>query len=312
MKKTASRKKPRRLLPNDSIRLVAPASPFDVKLLNSGMAVIRKLGYEPVVERCEFQRGGYLAGEDRDRARRLTAALQEESTAAVWCIRGGYGVGRLLRWLDLRALRAHPKLLIGFSDITALLLSLSCPGGFVTIHGPVVTQLSTQTRSSLSWLRRLLTDPGLREPMPLGKMRTVRGGRAEGPLLGGNMAVLTSLVGTSHFPRLAGSVLFLEDTGEASYELDRLFQQLWASGGLTGVSGLVIGSLQGCRPSGCRPIAPRTALEGLARQLNVPCLSGAAAGHQNRNMALPMGARVGLDADRGTLTLLEPAVAQSK
>ncbi len=313
MEKKDTRKKPLPLQPNDRIRLVAPASPFDVKLMQAGREVIRKLGFEPLVDRAEFQRGGYLAGGDRDRARRLTEAFLEEDTAAVWCIRGGYGTGRLLPLLDPAAIRARPKLFIGFSDITALLMGFSSPArGFVSIHGPVVTQLSTQTRISLSWLRRLLTDPELRGPMPLGKLRTIRGGRAEGPLLGGNMATLASLVGTPHFPSLRGSVLFLEDTGEAAYELDRLFLQLHSSGSLEGIRGLLIGSLEGCKPSGTRPIAPRTALEGLSREFGVPCLSGAQAGHQRRNMALPMGARVLLDADRGTLCLQEPAVARTK
>src|SRR5512143_627292 len=133
--------RPEPLKRGDRVRLIAPASPFDLGLFRAGQQVLEGLGLVPVVSRGEFARDGFLAGSDQRRAENLKRALQQDDTKAVWCIRGGYGTARLLSLLDLSRLRQHPKLLVGFSDVTSLLLQLARAGGFVTIHGPVVTQL---------------------------------------------------------------------------------------------------------------------------------------------------------------------------
>ncbi len=299
--------KPLRLEKGDRVRLVAPAGPFDPRLLEAGQRVLAGLGLVPVVDGQEFAREGFLAGADRARARRLTAALGEETTQAVWCIRGGYGTARLLRWLDLPALRRHPKLLVGFSDVTALLVQLASPGGFVTIHGPVITQLPRLLIVHLRWLASLLF--GMQTPgeVPLGATRTLVPGKVEGRLMAGNLSTLVSLAGTSFAPDLRGAVLCLEDVNEQAYRLDRLFWQLASAGLLAGVRGIVLGDLVGCTPGGGRHSARRV-LEEAVSALRLPSVSGRGFGHGRRNLALPIGARVRLDAGAGTLRLLEPAV----
>ena len=300
--------KPDRLRRGDRVRLIAPASPFDPGLLRAGQRVIEGLGLVPVVSRGEFAREGFLAGSDQRRAEELKWALQEEDTQAVWCIRGGYGTARLLPLLDLPRLRRQPKLLIGFSDVTALLLQLARPGGFVTIHGPVIIQLPRLPATDLRWLKALLFETRAPQRLPLGRTHTLVPGKAEGSLVAGNLSILASLAGTRFAPDLRGAVLCLEDVNEEAYRLDRLFWQIESAGMLKRSRGIVVGELAGCKLEGAGSHSARRVLERAVTALGLPALSGAAFGHGRRNLALPVGVRVRLDAGARTLTLLEPAV----
>lgn len=299
---------PPRLKRGDRIRLIAPASPFDDGLFEAGRQAIEGLGLVPVVHGQAYAREGFLAASDRRRAAELTSALLEEGTRGVWCIRGGYGTARLLPLLDLPRLLRHPKLLVGFSDVTALLLQLARPGGFVTIHGPVVTQLSRLPARDRDWLRALLFGPGAPRRVPLGRTRTLVAGRAEGRLLAGNLSILASLAGTPYAPDLRGALLCLEDVNEPAYRLDRMLWQLASAGILDGVRGVVLGELVGCKPAGEGRHSARRVLERAVTTLGRPAVSGAAFGHGQRNLALPMGVRAELDTEARSLTLLEPAV----
>jgi muramoyltetrapeptide carboxypeptidase len=292
----------------DRIRLVAPASPFDRKLFERGVKALERLGFRPLFDRAEYKRDGFLAGGDRERAARLRRALLEPESRAVWCIRGGYGTARLLGHLDLPRLRKRPKVLVGFSDVSALLLNLSVPGGYITFHGPVITQLGSVPAAAQNWLVRLAQTATAGGRVPLGRVRTLTRGKAGGRLIGGNLSVLTSLVGTPYIPKLAGAILFIEDTGEEAYRLDRLFTQLGQAGVLAGVRGVVLGSLYGCVPAGGGRHAARTVLERAVTGLGVPAISGASFGHIPRNLALPMGVAASLNATTGVLTVSEPAV----
>ena len=300
--------KPDLLRRGDRVRLIAPASPFDLGLFRAGRQVLEGLGLVPVVGRGEFAREGFLAGSDQRRAEKLTRALEEEDTRAVWCIRGGYGTARLLPLLDLPRLRRHPKLLVGFSDVTALLVQLTRPGGFVTIHGPVITQLPRLPATDLRWLQALLFGTRAPRRLPLGRTRTLVPGKVEGTLVAGNLSTLASLAGTRFAPDLCGALLCLEDTGEEAYRLDRLFWQLVSAGMLKRCRGIVVGELAGCKPEGAGRHSARRVLERAIAALGLPALSGAAFGHGRRNLALPLGVRARLDAGARTLTLLESAV----
>ena len=300
--------KPARLRQGDRVRLIAPASPFDLDLFRSGKTVLEGFGLVPVVDKGEFSRDGFLAGDDERRANALTVALCEEDTRAVWCIRGGYGTARALPLLDLPRLRRHPKLLVGFSDVTSLLVQLARPGGGVAVHGPVVTQLSKLPPTDLRWLETLLFDPAAPRRVPLGRTRTLVPGEAEGRLMAGNLSVLASLAGTPFAPDLRGAVLCIEDANEAAYRLDRLLWQVISAGLMTQVCGVVLGELVGCKPEGAGRHSARSVVERAVAALGLPAISGAAFGHGCRNVALPLGVRVRLDAGAGTLTQLETAV----
>jgi muramoyltetrapeptide carboxypeptidase len=303
--------KPLALHAGDRIRLVAPASPFDRKKLEAGVAVLSRLGFVPKVHRCAWKKAGYLAGSDHERGESLLESMRDPACDAVWCIRGGYGTTRLLPHFNPKELLARPKVLVGFSDVTALLLQLSKPKGVVTIHGPVVTQLPEVPEKALRWLTKVLCEPHPAGEVPWGQLRTIHRGTATGRLLGGNLSILASMVGTPFFPPLDGAILFLEEVGEQAYRLDRMFEQLLQSGSLKRISGLLLGSLAGCSPAGRGKYSARAVLERRASELKIPTASGADFGHQPRNFALPEGINAELNATRGTLTLLEPAVRSS-
>jgi muramoyltetrapeptide carboxypeptidase len=292
----------------DRVKLVAPASPFEKSHFERGVKAIKKLGFEPVYDRAEFKRAGFLAGSDEERARRLGRALLDPDVTAVWMIRGGYGSARLLPRLKWKLLHRYPKVLIGFSDATALLMALTVPGGYVSIHGPVVNQLPRVPVPVRRWLLKLVTQPKPAGRVPLGSLKTLVPGKINGFLMGGNLATLASLAGTPHFPELAGSILFIEDTGEEAYRLDRMFNQLVQAEVLKNVFGVVIGTLKGCKPAGGGRYGARKTLEKAVSELGVPAVSGASFGHIDRNVALPMGVMARLDAGKRTLTVLEPAV----
>jgi muramoyltetrapeptide carboxypeptidase len=289
-----------------------------VDRLEAGLAVLRSEVLPPQTT-SEISlagnvgaRAGYFAGDDPTRLAALQAALADPEIDALVCARGGYGLTRLIGSLDPARLRAAPKLLVGFSDVTALLAWSLAGAGLVGIHGPVVTQLASLAAEDRERLGLMLTgeDPGA---LVAEAGAVLRGGCVEGPLIAANLEVLRSLVGTRFMPDLAGCVLALEEVGERPYRVDRMLTQLLTSGALRGVRGVALGQLHGCEePASGNPDSPTAeavALERLAT-LGVPVVTGFQFGHApERNAALPFGALVRLDADNGALYMLE-AVAE--
>jgi muramoyltetrapeptide carboxypeptidase len=283
------------LHPNDPVAVVAPCGPFDRPTFERGLAVLASR-YRPVFTERIFQAHRYLAGSDEARAAELQQALDDPQLKAVFLARGGYGAMRLLPALRLGA----PKPLVGFSDATAFHLAMQAQG-WRTLHAPVLTQLGTQPADVVARLFDLLEG---RSVAPLPGSRTVVPGIAEGPLIGGNLSVLTRLVGTPYFPSLRGAVLLLEDVGERPYRLDRMWTHLQLAGVLDGVAGLVLGDFTGCEEKDASYSAAQV-LDDLAQALGVPCAAGFAIGHGSLNFPVPLGARVRLDADRQALSVVE-------
>jgi len=254
-------------------------------------------------------RAGYFAGDDASRLAALQAALADPDIDAIICARGGYGLTRLIARLDPARLAAAPKLLVGFSDVTALLAWAHASVGLCSVHGPVLAQLGEIDEDDRERLAVMLAgeDPGA---LAAESGAVLVGGCVEGPLFAGNLEVLRSLVGTRFMPALAGCVLALEEVGERPYRIDRALTQLLASGALRGVRGVAVGQLVACEePASGNPESPdaeAVVLERLAL-LGVPVVTGFPFGHARaRNAALPVGARVRLDAEHGALYLLEP------
>lgn len=316
----ASRKPPR-LRAGDKVALVAPAGFYadqlDFQLVTEA---ITAMGLVPVPQPHWKDRFGYLAGTDRDRAADLNAAFADRSIRAVMAMRGGWGSQRLLPFLDWATIRANPKLLVGFSDITALHLAIQARAGFPTIHGP--TAGSSWSKYSYAAFRDLAFDgklPLYRNPIAeqdrlvqrQGRTQTLRPGKASGKLLGGNLTVLASLTGTPWLPDFSDAILFLEDTDEAPYRIDRLLTQIGQAGILRRVAGVVFGQCTNCKPSdGSTSLF--TLDEVLAQHLTplgVPVYTGAMFGHIDNQFSLPVGCRAEIDADAGTIQLLELPVA---
>jgi muramoyltetrapeptide carboxypeptidase len=292
--------KPEALRPGAAISLVAPAGPFDRPSFDRGLAVL-SARYDVRFDEGLFAQARYLAGDDAHRRHALRSAF-EGPAEGIFCARGGYGSMRLLPSLDLPSLPHKP--LVGFSDITALHLALQAHGR-VSIHGPVLTQLGRQAADVSDRLWHLLesTEPA----PPLFATETFVPGIAEGPLLGGNLSVLTRLLGTPFLPDLHGAILLLEDVGERPYRLDRMWTHLELAGVLDKVSGLALGEFTLCEEQG-EDYGPTDVLRELALKAGLPCVLGLPIGHGGVNQPVPLGCKVRLDAGAKTLHFLEGAV----
>jgi muramoyltetrapeptide carboxypeptidase len=312
---------PPKLIPGNRVSLVAPAGPLlDWDDIARAQELCRALGYEPVLGKSAYARHGYLAGTDEVRLADLNSALADPSIHAIWCIRGGYGSLRLLDQVDYAALSRHPKAVIGFSDITALLNAVTRLTGIVTFHGPVArASMPAFNRWHFDRVLTRTEAPGRlgRIPQPPDtlvsqedRIVTLCGGVAEGPLAGGNLTMLQCLVGTPYFPDLAGAILFLEDAGEDLYRVDRMLAHLRLIGALRRLSGVLVGRFTGLnRSGGDGAFGYDQVLAEYFCPLEIPVAYGFPVGHIGAQWTLPLGVRARLDADAGEVELLEAAVA---
>jgi len=297
--------KPAPLRMGDTVGVVAPGSPFDTATFQKGLELLGSRGYALKVSGACTSRQGYLAGSDRERARSFMETWTDPQVRAVLCARGGFGSMRLLPLLDYAALSAFPKILVGFSDITALLVTLTERCAMVTFHGPVVTSLAKGGLRSIRALQEAVSWPA---PMVLHaeEPAVLVSGKAAGPVIGGNLTTLCHLAGTAYSLRPEGCLLFLEDRGEAPYRIDRMLCQMKMAGCLSGVVGVALGSFERC---GSLEEVHRIFREMFAPE-RVPVLAGFTAGHTAENHTFPMGVRAELDTQDGVLRFLEPALAQ--
>ena len=288
--------KPRRLRPGAVIGIAATASPFDRETFERGLQALRAMGFEVAVSDSLFAAQGYLAGSDEHRAEALQRLFENDSIDAIMCARGGYGSLRLLPLLDYERLCGHPKILIGFSDVTALLAVLTSRCGFVTFHGPVVTSLADASSETLAALREAVASDAplsIRPPTAV----AVRPGAASGPVCGGNLTTLCHLLGTPFETSFRDRILFLEDRGEAPYRIDRMLTQMKLAGCFQRIKGLALGAFTDCG-------SQQEVLEIVENRFGdagVPILAGVEAGHSDPNLTIPFGVRAVLDADSRTL-----------
>jgi len=301
--------RPPRLRAGDRVALVAPAGPITPERLSNAIELCESLGLMPVTAENAAGRAGYFSAPDAQRARDLQSAIDDDSIAAIWALRGGYGTMRILPLLDLRRLRARPKAYIGFSDNTALHMAL-LNAGLVSFHGPHAGgDFPEDVRAAF---QAVLFEPAAAGPLPLlggEPARTLTPGRVSAPLIGGNLALLAALCGTPYQPVTAGRILFFEDVGEPAYRVDRMLVQLRMSGALDGVAGVAVGRFTECEAREGEP-AVLDVVHEFVRSLGVPAATGFPIGHVPANWTLPIGVQAVLDADDGALTLTEPAVAK--
>jgi muramoyltetrapeptide carboxypeptidase len=285
------------------IALVAPAGPLrDEQDLERSVANVSSFGWVAVPGEHAMERDGYLAGSDEHRLEDLNRALRDDSIDAIWCIRGGYGVMRLLDGIDYEALARRPKPIIGYSDITALHAAVGQRCSLVSYHGATArAHLTERTRQSLAVI---LTEPWGTFTIAEPSMTPLRGGTARGRLAGGNLALVAALAGTPYAPDLDGAILLLEDVNEAVYRLDRMLTQLWLSGALRSIAGLAFGSfteIPDDPANAQRPI--ERVLEEFAARCGVPCVRDFPIGHIDDQHMYPLGATASLSADEGVLVI---------
>jgi muramoyltetrapeptide carboxypeptidase len=305
---------PPRLHPGDRVALLSPASPPDAHaVLLRGAACLQALGLRVTLGAAAGRRKGYLAGEDAERARDLAAAFGDPQIKAIFTTRGGYGAARLLERFEVRLAAAHPKILVGFSDITTLHLALQS-AGLVSFWGPMPCAFSGFSAFSARALRRAVMSPEPLGRIPnfgRGRPDTLRPGRAEGPLTGGTLTLLATSLGTAYEVQTAGRIVFLEDIGEEPYKIDRLLTHLLGAGKLADAAGLVLGQFTGTAPKTFTPRHSLRVREVFADRLiplRLPVYSGLAVGHMRNQATLPYGVQARLDAAAGTLDVLEAGV----
>ena len=284
--------KPFPLKPGDTIGIVAPAGPFDPEKFKKGKAVLETMGFRIYYEESIFHQHGFLAGTDIQRADQLNRLFADSSVQAIVCARGGYGSMRILPLLDFKIIQAHPKIFLGFSDISALLAVLYEQCGLVTFHGPMVTTLANATEKTITAMKTALTSDGPLELTPKdGKV--IKSGVSSGVLAGGNLTTLCHLVGTPYSPKFKEKILILEDVGEMTYRIDRMLTQMKLAGTFNGVAGLILGAFKKCGQ--LKKIFE--IVDNIFHGTEIPILAGFDIGHGEHNLTVPIGRNATLDTE---------------
>jgi muramoyltetrapeptide carboxypeptidase len=294
--------RPRRLKPGDTIGFVAPASPFDPETFLRGVRTLESLGFRTRVNDEIFEKTGYMAGNDGHRARLVNRLFKDAAIKAIFCARGGFGSLRILPLVDYDLIRENPKVFIGFSDITALLTAITTRSGLISFHGPVVTTLAGASEMTCNALLGAISSDMPLEVQPTRGV-VVQAGRAQGPLIGGNLTTLCHLLATPFETRFKNCILLLEDRGEAAYRIDRMLFQMKLAGCFDGIAGLALGSFEDCGSLD----AIYKIFQAHFQKIPVPILGGFDTGHGKRNLTIPFGIDATLDTEQQILSFVEPA-----
>jgi len=312
--------KPPRLRPGDLVGLVAPGGVVNDRLIEKSVQNIEALGLRVKVGAYLAAAFGNYAGSSQQRLADLHAMFADPEVKMIWPIRGGSGCISLLSRLDYDLIRRNPKILLGYSDITALHLAILNRTGLVTFHGPVAS--STLESYPREHMMAVLTDPRASYTIPMAPenvvkartmpqfgIRTITAGTATGPLVGGNLSIVAALAGTPYAADFRDSLLFLEEVDEAPYRLDRWLTQLDLSTGFANAAGVIIGVCEDCAPQeGKRSLSLDQTFDQHLQPLTIPAVTGYSIGHIRHQFTVPMGVRARLDTAAQTVTLLEPAV----
>jgi muramoyltetrapeptide carboxypeptidase len=308
--------KPPALKKGDVIGIVSPASsPDDFTRIEQGVKYLESLGYRVKLGKHIFKRYGYLSSTDDERADDLNEMLADEKVKAIICVRGGYGTPRLLDKVDYNLIKKKPKIFVGYSDITALQLAIFKKTGLVTFSGPMlaVDIYSNFDSFAEDFFWRILTsrEKKIEIKNPNGvELNTLKSGKATGTLLGGNLSLIASIMGTKYQPSFNGSVLVIEDIGEEPYRIDRYLSQLKNSGVLYKINACILGQFTDCAPKEPeKSLTLEQIFNDYLGNLKIPVISNLSYGHIPQKLTLPLGARVRVDAKRQKITIIESVLA---
>jgi len=273
------------------VGIISPASPVEKREVEPALHIIEAYGLSVSFGEHAFLNRGFLSGTDAERLEDFYKFWADPEIKAIFCTRGGYGTLRLLSSLNFDFISRFPKILVGYSDITALLLSIYAKAGLMTFHGPMLK--GGDRGKSLEGLLRYLFKPACTD-IRISDAKIIRPGVFEGRLVGGNLTMISHMIGTGFLPDLGGSILLLEDVNEAPYRIDRALTQLKLSGYLEGLAGILLGSFTGCGP---RNVITKIFAD-LSGELKLPCVAGLPVGHGAKNIPIAIGSLCQVDTDR--------------
>jgi muramoyltetrapeptide carboxypeptidase len=308
--------KPPRVRPGDRVGLVSPATAaFETEQTRIWIDALESLDLEVVLGENYYDQHGYFAGEDESRASDINAFFEDPDISMIFA-RDGWGSPRLLPLLDYDMIRENPKVLLGYSDATALITAVHVKTGLVTFHGPSPLNIFSAEhfrRVVMNGEHYVLENPSFITENTLVQtenlIQTIHGGKARGHILGGNLSLLTAVTGSGYLPDFAGCILFIEDVDEAVYRVDRMMTELALSGALNNIKGFVFGRCTECGPgSGYGSLTMEQMIAEHIRPLGIPAFSGTMIGHIDEQFTIPLGIDVEIDADAGTIELLESGV----
>lgn len=306
------------------IAITAPASGINIGEIQDGIEILRSYGCEVVIGKAIYKKYGYLSAPDQERAAEFMEFVERPDINCILCARGGYGVMRILPMLDFTAIKKNPKIIIGYSDITALLIAIYNQTKIVTFHGPVAS--STFDSFTLDYFIKTLFRAKAAEvnentpelsfaPITFSDSRliTLTGGTARGQLVGGNLAMLVSTLGTPYEVDTRGSIFFIEEVSEEPYKIDRMLTQLWLAGKFQNCAGIALGQFKNCEATSRAgfdlSFTLQQVLESRIQSLGIPSVYGLPFGHVKSKMTLPIGIQAELNATDKTFTIIERSVA---
>lgn len=306
------RVKPPALKPGDTVAITSPAGAiWDEKQPEQFGAILKSFGFNVVYGQTLKEKFGYFAGTDELRAKELMEFFADKKIRGIFCMKGGWGCARILDKIGYNIIQKNPKIIIGFSDITSLLLAINAKTGLVTFHGPVGNsgwnEFTKTVFSNVVMTPKVCTFPAV--PSNEDKPFTITKGKATGVLVGGNLTILSSLIGSNYLPDFKGKILFLEEAKEEPYSIDRMLTQLKLAGILDSIVGFVFGKCAKCEAE--EPLKAFTFHEVILQHilpLNIPAYYGAMIGHIENKLTLPLGIKANMDAGAGTLELIESSV----
>lgn len=310
--------KPKKLAKNDVIGIISPASlPDDLSRIEKGVNYLEKMGYRVEVGKNVGKERGYLAGDDSERLEDLHEMFKNKHVKAIFCVRGGYGSGRLLNKINYNLIKKNPKIFVGYSDITSLQMAMLVKTGLVTFAGPMVAvdfwkdevdpyaeEIFWRTLTSSKKLGKII-NPNEEKFFILNK------GRGEGKLVGGNLAVFVALMGTPYFPNLKDTVILLEEVGEAPYRIDRMLNQLKIANAFNQANAVILGRFVDCYESDVekKTLTLNEVIADFLDDLEIPVIYNVKHGHISENITMPFGIKYNVNASRGFINILESAVS---
>ncbi|MCP4760606.1 MAG: LD-carboxypeptidase [archaeon] len=289
------------LKPGDTIGICAPSARFDLQKFNNGIQIIKDLGYRVEIPKEIFEKKRYLAGDDILRANIINRLVADSEIDGIMCARGGFGAMRILQYLNWELIKKSPKLFIGFSDISSLLLSIVDKTGNIVIHGPTIVSLADAQEKTLESFQN--TIQGILGEIEIQNGKILKSGQCTGVLKGGNISTISHLLGTRFQPDFHNTVLFLEDIGEPAYKIDRMLSQMKMAGVFRTIAGVITGSFEKCDNV---EYIFEILLE-IFQEFNIPVMTGLNSGHGKINLSFPMGMDVTINIENSIATKRETA-----